>query len=188
MIKVSCSRCQKPVEVANLLAAVGQPCPHCGGLLFVGDESPPEPAPESTALAEPRERGWWARLTDRMLDGRVLLFRNEVRRLPPVCMRCGADADVIVDEWFRSGPPLPGGNWMQLRVPLCEAHRNHLLWRRKLFPIALALLAIAVFCATWGAGLAAAWGVALAAGVGLAGWLALAILGVWREKLRRERA
>ena len=174
MIKVPCSRCQKPVEVEGLLAAAGMPCPHCGGPLFAGDEPAPEHEPEPVEQPpEPREPPWWCRFAGR----RVLLFRDELRRLPPICVRCGADADVLVDEWFTAGLPLPGKTWVQLRVPLCQAHRDDFFWWRKLIPAAVVILAIAVFCVVWAAGLGAGWAFVSAACAMLAGFLALWLRG-----------
>jgi hypothetical protein len=75
--------------------------------------------------------------------------RSEYGELPEVCMRCGAPATVYKDRNFSWYPPwvivlilvspivliivaLVLTKRRRVRVPLCDRHRNHWLWRKLL--------------------------------------------------------
>jgi hypothetical protein len=84
-----------------------------------------------------------------MAQIRLGRFEAEDRDLPAVCMCCGAPATVVKSKsfkWTPRTPPLRGalnlvGLWpyfsvasaqtkrMRVRIPLCEKHRNHWVWR-----------------------------------------------------------
>src|SRR5262249_18219222 len=99
LVQVACKHCGKSVEVADLLAAAEQPCPHCG-LPLLDDKaalmSPSRPA-----------RGWTARLIRwtkplvRLSDwfnGRGILITPDEAMCPPpmVCVQCGATATDVI--------------------------------------------------------------------------------------------
>jgi hypothetical protein len=76
--------------------------------------------------------------------------------LPAICLRCGAPSTVFKNKMFSTGPfglplfilPLPGitvytyAGKVWVRVPFCNAHKNHWLWRTLTIFISFAVLII----------------------------------------------
>ncbi len=90
----------------------------------------------------------------------VRLFRDEVDDLAPVCMRCGAPSTAIRAKTFQWHPSwiallLLAGllpyvvvalvltKRMRVEAPLCDAHKNHWLWRNVIVFGSLLLLGAA---------------------------------------------
>jgi hypothetical protein len=131
---------------------------------------------------------------------RVRLSRYEAEEgsLPPLCLCCGASATRLVEKSFSWWPPwilvllITGPFWflaalafsrrMHTRMPLCEVHRNHWMWRSWFvygaFPI-LVLLGIGTIALVGDAGGSSRVVAGLACfgtGVVVVGWLFSAIL------------
>ena len=88
----------------------------------------------------------------------LVLWRDGLpdKRLPPLCMRCGAPSGVVVEHcflWARSDAAGLWGSFFNLarhdrenvKVPLCERHRN--IFRNRTIRVALAIIAPLIFLA-----------------------------------------
>jgi hypothetical protein len=141
MLHIACQHCGQQVEVDDLLAAASKKCPHCSHALM-GDERPPaEPAAVQGMV---KAYDWYIGATGH----RVAFTRNEVEKLPMVCMCCGQAAARRVPhlfflsynssnqyqqlaDWMEAGTYQQGQRpWVQVPVPLCPAHENEFWWQR----------------------------------------------------------
>ncbi|OAI55189.1 hypothetical protein AYO44_00310 [Planctomycetaceae bacterium SCGC AG-212-F19] len=113
----------------------------------------------------------------------VRLERHEAEGgyLPPVCMRCGAEATWQRRQDFKAGNAAgtPVQTWVI--APLCDAHRGH--WRIRALAVPLTLIALGIgFCGGMigaiktDAGAATAQIIFLATGTGFIGWVVMSAL------------
>jgi hypothetical protein len=135
-----------------------------------------------------------------MATVRISRFEAAERLLPPVCMRCGAEATVLKRKAFSWHPSwvlvlLLAGllpflilalvltKYMTIHAPLCEEHRNHWTWRSLFtwlgltFFLILGIMAIIFSVQERGPGAAAVGGLlCLGTLIGGLGWLIAAAI------------